>query len=153
VPFLFLSPFSSLNDSATLANSNGAATGSVAIAVGQRPSVSVPGIQSTGVHTPLVFSSYTGSAITVADTGSDDAQLKVQLSVSEGTLTLATLNNLSFSSGANGDPSMTFSGTAAAVNAALNGASSGDASVTFYGTAANVNSALDERRKGVRTLY
>ncbi len=110
-----------VNDSGTLTNSNGAATGSVAIAVGDRPSVSIPGVQGTDVDTPLVFSSYAGTAISVSDTGATDAPVTVQLSVAEGTLSLATLNNLTFVSGANGDASMKFTGTVGAVNAALNG--------------------------------
>ena len=59
-----------------------------------------------------------GNAISVADV--DAATLTVTLTVANGTLTLASTAGLSFGAGdGTGDATMTFSGTAAAINAAL----------------------------------
>jgi len=64
----------------------------------------------------------------------DDASLTVTLSVGRGTLTLASTAGLSFSDGdGTGDATMTFSGTASDINAALAGLS--------YTPTANVNGA------------
>jgi hypothetical protein len=64
----------------------------------------------------------------------DDASLTVTLSVGRGTLTLASIAGLSFSNGdGTGDATMTFSGTATDINAALAGLS--------YTPTANVNGA------------
>jgi hypothetical protein len=64
----------------------------------------------------------------------DSASLTVTLSVGRGTLTLASTAGLSFGTGdGNADATMTFSGTSAAINAALTGLS--------YTPTANVNGA------------
>lgn len=64
----------------------------------------------------------------------DNASLTVTLSVGRGTLSLAGTAGLSFATGdGTGDATMTFSGTAAAINAALGGLS--------YTPTANVNGA------------
>lgn len=64
----------------------------------------------------------------------DNASLTVTLAVGRGTLTLASIAGLSFSTGdGTADATMTFSGTAAAINAALGGLS--------YKPTANVNGA------------
>jgi Ca2+-binding RTX toxin-like protein len=68
----------------------------------------------------LVFSTSNGNAISVAD--ADAASLTVTLSTDRGTLTLAGTAGLTFTGGdGTADPTMTFSGSAAAINAALNG--------------------------------
>jgi Ca2+-binding RTX toxin-like protein len=67
----------------------------------------------------VVFSDSRGNAITVSD--ADGGTLTVTLSVVSGTLTLSQVTGLTFASGANGTAAMTFTGTAAAINAALEG--------------------------------
>lgn len=86
------------------------------------PSVSVPDTQETDNQTPVVLSLDEGDgAIMVADSGPSSTILTVTLSVADGTLSLAQTSNLTFSSGSNGGASMTFTGTAANINAALDG--------------------------------
>ncbi len=89
---------------------------------GTGPSAFVPGSQVATPNTPLTFSSGTSNAISVDDGGPADTPLTVGLSVSSGTLTLATTYNLTFTAG-NGtsNQAMTFTGVYADVNAALNG--------------------------------
>ena len=86
----------------------------------EAPVNTVPGLQVTAVSTPLVFSTGNGNAISVAD--SDDASVSVTLSATNGLLTLNGLTGLSLSVGdGSADATMTFTGTQASVNAALNG--------------------------------
>ncbi len=80
----------------------------------------------------LVFSTGNSNALTVADEEASTVQLT--LNVSHGTLTLASSSGLTFSSGdGSSDASMTFSGSTAAVNTAMNGLS--------YAPTANSSSA------------
>jgi len=88
-------------------------------AVNDAPLNTVPAAQAGNEDTDLVFSTANGNAISVADL--DAATLRVTLGVGHGTLTLSTTAGLSFNSGANGTGAMTFTGSAAAINAALNG--------------------------------
>jgi len=83
------------------------------------PTVSVPAAQATAENTALTLSSLDGNAISVGDSGSSSDTLQVALSVAHGTLALATTSGLTFTSGASGDASMTFTGTATNINAAL----------------------------------
>src|SRR5262249_4693172 len=84
------------------------------------PVNTVPGSQSTPEDAPLVFSSATGNALAVSDAEAGANPVRVTLSVTDGTLTLSTTTGLTFSSGdGTGDASMTFTGTIAAINAAL----------------------------------
>jgi hypothetical protein len=83
------------------------------------PSNIVPGPQSTNENTGLVFSSANGNVIAVDD---DAGHPTVTLTAADGTLTLNGTTGLSFTSGTGtGDASMSFSGTLADVNAALDG--------------------------------
>jgi hypothetical protein len=75
--------------------------------------------------TGLVFSSATHNAITVADDGTGSET--VTLSVGSGTLTLGNAAVVSIDAGADGSASVTFSGTIADLNAALDG-------LTYQGT-------------------
>jgi photosystem II stability/assembly factor-like uncharacterized protein len=71
---------------------------------------------------PLVFSSGTGNQIVVADPDAEASPLRVTLTVSNGTLTLASNAGLTFLAGdGNADATMTFEGTLTAINNALNG--------------------------------
>ena len=86
----------------------------------EAPVNTVPGLQVTAVSTPLLFSTGNGNAISVAD--SDDTSVSVTLTATNGLLTLSGLTGLSFSAGdGSADATMTFTGTLANVNAALNG--------------------------------
>src|SRR5439155_1685699 len=108
-------------------------------AVNDAPVNSVPGAQSTNEDTAKVFSNGNGNALSVADVDVAETvggELKLTLSVSHGTLTLSGTSGLSFACGTcagdgSSDASMTFTGSAANVNAALNGLS--------YSPAANYN--------------
>ena len=97
-------------------------TDSVAItvvAVNNAPVNTVPGPQTTGEDTGKVFSSGAGNAISIADVDATAAQ--VTLSVTSGQLTLSGTTGLTFTGGGQGTSSMTFNGTLAAINTALNG--------------------------------
>ncbi len=87
------------------------------------PTLNVPGAQSTTLNTPLVFTGANSNTITVGDSGPADTVLTVALSVTNGTLALATTDNLIMTNGANGAASMTFTGIATAINTALYGLS------------------------------
>ena len=67
-----------------------------------------------------MFSTANGNLISVADP--DDANVEVTLTATNGTLTLGGTTGLAFSTGdGSADASMTFSGTLADINAALDG--------------------------------
>jgi FG-GAP-like repeat len=68
----------------------------------------------------LVFSSAHGNAITVADVDGGSSSETVTLSVAHGTLTLGSTTGLTGLTG-NGGASLSFSGTIAQLNAAVNG--------------------------------
>ncbi|MEZ5663984.1 MAG: Ig-like domain-containing protein [Burkholderiaceae bacterium] len=87
--------------------------------VNDAPLNSVPGAQSTSEDTPLVFSASSGNALTVSDV--DSATLTTTISVTQGVFTLGSMAGVTVSG--NGTSSVTLSGSAAAINAALSGAS------------------------------
>jgi uncharacterized repeat protein (TIGR01451 family)/MYXO-CTERM domain-containing protein len=88
----------------------------------QPPVITVPGAQSTAVSTPLVFSAAAGRTVSVADPDAAGADEQVTLTVTSGTLALAATAGLSFSAGTGaGDATMTFTGSLAAIDAALAG--------------------------------
>ena len=90
--------------------------------VNDPPVNDVPGQQVTDRNTGLVFSNANGNALSVSDVDLAGGALQVTLSVGNGRLTLGQTVALTFTQG-NGtaDESMIFSGTLAAVNAALDG--------------------------------
>lgn len=78
--------------------------------------------QSTNEDNSLVFSTANGNAIQINDLDVNGDDLEVSLSVSHGTLTLSGVSGLTFLRGTGaGDIAMTFRGTMADINAALNG--------------------------------
>ncbi|MEH6565831.1 MAG: Ig-like domain-containing protein [Halopseudomonas sp.] len=79
------------------------------------PVNTVPGAQTTDTITPLVFSNGNGNAISVSDSGN----LTVVVSVASGTLRAITGGAAGISD--NGTGTITLTGTAAEVNAALEG--------------------------------
>ncbi|HEY9239154.1 MAG TPA: Ig-like domain-containing protein [Burkholderiaceae bacterium] len=83
------------------------------------PVITVPPAQTTLEDAPRIFSAANGNAITVADVDGD--VLTTTLGVANGTLTLGSTAGVTVSG--NGTGSVTLTGTAAAINAALNGTS------------------------------
>jgi hypothetical protein len=103
-------------------NSNTAVATINVTAVNDAPVNAVPGSQTVYSGTPLAFSTANGNAISVADVEATTVQ--VTLAATNGTVTLSGTTGLSFTLGdGTADGTMTFSGTQAAVNAALAGAS------------------------------
>ena len=95
----------------------GTDTGSVAITVtNTAPTITLPNAQGTTVNTLLTIT----PDITVTDAEAGGAPLRVTMSVSHGTLTLATTGGLTFLTGTGtGDTAMQFTGTLAAINTAV----------------------------------
>ena len=88
--------------------------------VNDAPVNAVPGAQAVNEDGSLILGG--ADAIGVADVDAGTSPLQVTISVAHGTLALATTSGLAFSSGdGTGDATMTFTGTAAAINAALDG--------------------------------
>ena len=85
------------------------------------PVNTVPGAQTTLVNTALVFSSGNGNQISISDV--DAGIVEVELTATNGTLTLAGVGGLTFTSGGNGTGSMKFTGTVANINTAMDGMS------------------------------
>ena len=84
----------------------------------------VPGAQISAEDTALVFSTGTGNRIAVSDPDAGASPLEVTLTAVQGTLTLAGTAGLTFTVGDGAaDATMTFTGTQAAINAALDGMS------------------------------
>ncbi len=89
-------------------------------AVNDAPVNSVPAARETPRQMPLVFSSPNG--LSVADVDAGTGAVRLTLSATQGTLTLGGTAGLIFVSGDGADDAaMTFNGTLANVNAALNG--------------------------------
>lgn len=107
-------------------------------AVDDAPVTAVPAAQTTLEDTARVFSTANGNAITISDTDAGAAGLEtVTLSVARGTLTLGSTTGLTGLTG-NGTATVTFTGTVAQVNAAMNGLSylnTADYNSTGAGTA------------------
>src|SRR6185436_9028777 len=88
------------------------------------PVNSVPGTQEASGISALTFSSANGNAISVSDADAGSSSEKVTLTVSHGTLTLASTSGLTFLTGdGTSDATMSFTGTLANINTALNGLS------------------------------
>ncbi len=87
----------------------------------QAPVNSAPSGQYTPLNTSLVFSPGNGNQISISDVDAGASAIEVTLTVANGTLTLGGTAGLTFTGGANGSATMTFTGTLAAINTALNG--------------------------------
>lgn len=85
-------------------------------AINDTPVLTVPGAQSVDEDTNLAI---TGVSVADDDAHQGTNQVTATLSVTSGTITLATVSGLTFNNGANGDPSMTIQGTLSEVNAAI----------------------------------
>lgn len=89
-------------------------------AVNDAPVVNVPGTQTISEDSILTFSSGNSNAITVSDVDATTGQ--AILTVTNGVLTLNGTTGLTFADGdGTADATMTFTGTLASINAALNG--------------------------------
>ncbi len=101
------------------------ANGQVDITVGavnDAPTLDLPGPQATPQPTPLVLSAANGNAITVSDVDAGPANLQVTLLATNGLITLGQTTGLIFLVGSgSGDATMTFLGSQASINAALDG--------------------------------
>ncbi|TKB90336.1 MAG: tandem-95 repeat protein [Nitrospira sp.] len=90
--------------------------------VNDAPVNTVPGAQSTNEDTALVFSSGNGNQISIQDPDGSGSPFEVTVSVTNGTLTLNGITGLTFTTGdGTTDATMTFRGTVANINTALNG--------------------------------
>jgi hypothetical protein len=104
--------FSTATDTASL----------VVTAVNDAPVNTVPSAQTIAEDTSLIFSGAKGNAISIADVDAGSGSVRVTLAVGSGSLTLASAVGLTFTTGDGAsDGTMTFTGTVAAVNAAMNG--------------------------------
>ena len=92
-------------------------------AVDDAPVNAVPAAQTTPEDTPLVFSAANGNQLSITDVDAGAGLVEVTLSVTYGTLTLASTTGLTFQAGANGSAIMTVRGTTIDLNAALDGMS------------------------------
>ncbi|MEK7674456.1 MAG: CHRD domain-containing protein, partial [Verrucomicrobiota bacterium] len=90
--------------------------------VNDPPVNTVPGSQTTLEDAALVFASAHSNAIGVSDVDAGSNAVQVELSASNGTLTLSATTGLTFTVGDGTlDTTMTFTGTLTEINAALNG--------------------------------
>lgn len=91
-------------------------------AVNDPPVNTVPAAQSTNADIALTFSTGNGNRIAIADSDAAGNPVQVTLTVTNGTVTLASVTGLAFSVGdGTADAAMTFTGTIADVNTALDG--------------------------------
>ena len=103
-------------------NSNTAVVTITVTPVNDAPINTVPGAQAIDLNTTLIFSAGTGNAISVADGDAGSGTIEQTLSAANGTLTLGSTAGLFFSTGdGTDDRTMTYRGTLAAINAALDG--------------------------------
>ena len=92
-------------------------------AINDAPVNTVPGAQVAIRDLALVFSSGNGNLVSIADVDAGAASVQVQLTVTNGTLTLSGTAGLTLMAGANGSTTMTYQGTVANLNAAMAGMS------------------------------
>ena len=98
-------------------------TASVTVAAGPNdpPVNTVPGAQTVPEDSTLIFSAGNGNAISIADPDAGTADVLVQLTGTNGAISLGQTTGLHFSAGdGTSDATMTFTGTTSAINAALN---------------------------------
>lgn len=104
------------------------------VGVNDAPVNVVPGTQAVDEEATLTFSAGNGNQLRVGDVDSPGTSYQVTLGVAHGTLTLSGTGGLAFATGdGTADATMSFTGSEAAVNAALDGLT--------YTPAANYNGA------------
>ncbi|HXY36056.1 MAG TPA: hypothetical protein VEI07_17600, partial [Planctomycetaceae bacterium] len=101
-----------------LSASNAVVINAAPLQIDQLPSITAPLSVSLNENSSYSFS---GNSISVNDPAATGNSDSLSLSVSDGTLLLASTNGLTFSAGSNGSSSMTVTGTLTNLNAALNG--------------------------------
>ena len=103
----------------------GTGTASISVAaVNDAPVTTTPGVQSTAPGVPVIFSTANGDAISITDVDAGTSQIWCRMEATNGTLTLSQTAGLNFTGGVGdgtNDPVMSFNGTLAAINSALNG--------------------------------
>lgn len=106
-------------------NTSNPATVTISISpVDDPPVITLPGTQLTPQNIARVFSSGNGNQVSINDVDAGPNPVEVTLSALNGTLTLNGTAGLTFLIGSGtADPTMTFRGTLASINAALNGLS------------------------------
>lgn len=88
------------------------------------PVNTAPGSQITNEYTALIFSSGNSNQIAITDVDAGSNPIEVTVTVTNGALTLSGIGGLTFTSGdGTTDSTMTFRGTVANINTALNGLS------------------------------
>ena len=93
-------------------------------AVNDAPTVNVPTSRTIVENTPIVFSTANSNAISIADVDAGTSELEVTLMAMNGGITLSQTTGLTFTTGdGTNDVAMTFTGTLANINAALQGMS------------------------------
>ncbi|MEX2142228.1 MAG: hypothetical protein WD894_23370 [Pirellulales bacterium] len=113
-------------------------------AVNDAPVNTIPVPQSTNEDTALVFSSGNGNQISIADLDAGGSPVQVTLTATNGTISLNGTAGLSFSTGdGTGDGTMTFTGTVANINTALNGLNF--APTSNYNGAASLQITTDDQ--------
>jgi len=96
-------------------------------AVNDAPVNTVPGAQNVAQNTSLTFSAANSNLISIADVDAGTSAVQVQLTATNGVITLSGISGLSFTVGdGTADATMTFTGTIANINA-VTPASSADA--------------------------
>ena len=110
-------------DGASPALSSAEATMTITVnAVNDAPVNTVPASQMVAQNGSLTFSAANGNSVSVADLDAGTNPVRVQLTGTNGTMTLSGIAGLSFTVGdGTADPTMTFTGTITNINAALNG--------------------------------
>ncbi len=93
----------------------------VVLPVNDAPVNTVPGPQSLVENTSLTFTGATAISVFDLDVNPAINLVEVELTVSDGTLTLGSTTGITVTGGANGTDSVTIKGTFNNVNAALNG--------------------------------
>ncbi|PAU65348.1 DUF4347 domain-containing protein, partial [Pseudomonas indica] len=94
----------------------------VVTAVNDAPVNSLPPAQSVDQDNDLVFSSGNGNPISISDVDAGSGNVRVTLTATNGLISLGGTTGLSFITGSGtDDATMTFEGTLANINAALNG--------------------------------
>jgi hypothetical protein len=97
-------------------------TNTLAVNVIAPPTIGIPGRQGVLEHRELVFSHANGNAILIGDPAVGDKTVEVTLSVDNGTIFLGGIKGLNFAAGSiPTGHSMTFTGSIADVNTALEG--------------------------------
>src|SRR5206468_2685446 len=98
---------------------------------------------STNEDTSLTFSSGNGNRISIADVDAGGSSVRVTVTATNGTMTLNGITGLSFTAGdGTADATMTFTGTVANINTALNGMSF--APTADYNGAASVQVTVND---------